>query len=341
MRKIFVAGIIFLFLSSCSTDFAVTTDWQDITIVYGLLDKSDTASYIKINKAFLDPTTSAYTIAQIPDSLFYNDLTVELQEYNGTLLVKTIELNKVDGNDEGLVKDTGIFAQSPNYLYKTKEVLNQSHTYKLLVTKPDNGKQITASTAIIDDFSILRPTNTLKINMLPGLKYNVDWFSAKDGKIYDLIIRFHYSEYKFSDSNFKEDKYLDWTIFTNLASNSTIGNVEMFFDIPCDNLYTFLSANIADDADRFRVTKKMDFMFSVGGEVLDTYNQVTIAQQGLTSGQVLPTYTNIENGLGLFSSRYHKNVLSIPLDQRTIDSIACYSVTHQLNFLRNDSTLCP
>jgi hypothetical protein len=305
------------------------------------LDKSDTAAYIKINKAFLDPTTSALTIAQIPDSLYYDELSVELQEYNGSSLIKTIQLTKVDGNEEGFIKDTGIFAQSPNFLYKTKEKLNQSSTYTLSITESDNSKQITASTPIIDDFSILRPNSALKISMLPGLKYNVDWFSAKDGKIYDLVIRFYYTEFKFSDPNFKEEKYLDWTIFTDTRSNTTGGGVEMFHDIPCDNLYTFLSANISDDPDRYRQTKNADFNFSVGGEVLDTYNQVTIAQQGLTSGQALPTYTNIENGLGLFSTRYHKSVLAIPFDQRTTDSIACYSVTHHLNFLRNDGTLCP
>lgn len=48
-----------------------------------------------------------------------------LEEYQNSALVKTIQLTKVDGNLEGYVKDTGIFAQAPNILYKTKETLNQ------------------------------------------------------------------------------------------------------------------------------------------------------------------------------------------------------------------------
>jgi hypothetical protein len=46
----------------------------------------------------------------------------------------------------------------------------------------------------------------------------------------------------------------------------------------------------------------------VGVKELD--NQVFIAQQGLTSGQVLPTYTNVSNGFGIiliaFSAGEHQ-----------------------------------
>src|SRR5437763_8212539 len=123
MRKLSAAVIILSVLyASCSTDFNVTTTWKDITIVYGLLDASDTAQYIKVGKAFLDPSTNALTIAQNPDSLYYKELNVALYDnITGT----TIQLEKVDGNLEGLVKDTGIFANSPNTLYKTTQSLTQ------------------------------------------------------------------------------------------------------------------------------------------------------------------------------------------------------------------------
>jgi hypothetical protein len=86
--------------------------------------------------------------------LYYNDLSVELQEYVNGNLVSTTLLDKVDGNSEGLVKDTGIFADSPNILYKTTQALHPDSRYNLVVTKPDNGSQTTASTAIINDFPI-------------------------------------------------------------------------------------------------------------------------------------------------------------------------------------------
>jgi hypothetical protein len=335
------ALLLSLLFTSCSTDFDVTTDWEDITILYGLLDQSDTANYIKVGKAFLDPNTSAYEIAQDPDSLYYDNLDVVLEEYQNSALVKTLTLTKVDGNLEGYVKDTGIFAQAPNILYKTKEKLNSKSTYKVVVTQPDNGKQISATTAIIDDFTIYRPSSQLKINLLPNSFYNVAWLSAADGRIYALTIRFFYREYSFSNPTQYELKYVDWVNFTNVRQEDLTGGDNMDYDVSGDNFYTFLISAIPVDDTKFRMTDHFDFLFSVGGETLDTYNQVTIAQQGLTSGQVLPTYTNVENGLGLVSSRFHKTVSNVPIDIRTMDTIACLSVTHELNFLRSDSTLCP
>jgi hypothetical protein len=343
MRKWSIAVFIqLLLLSSCSTDFNVITSWKDITVVYGLLEASDTAQYIKIGKAFLDPNTSALAIAQIPDSLYYNDLSVELQEYANGNLVNTIQLDKIDGNTEGLVKDTGIFANSPNILYKTTQTLNQDSRYNLVITKPDNGSQTNASTSIINDFQIQRPTPSIKVNLLPGIlsKSFISWISAKDGKIYALTIRVYYREYNKVDPSQVQQKSVDWTLFTAKSSNDTLGGETMTEDLSGDNFYAFLNSAIPDDQNVFRTMGKLDFMFSVGGETLDIYNQVTLAQQGLTSGQVLPTYTNINNGLGLLSSRFHKTVSQVPFDPRTIDSIACYSITAHLNFLNSDSSYC-
>jgi len=342
MKVFRLAAVLGCFLIvSCSTDFNVTAPWKDITVVYGLLDQSDTANYIKIGKAFLDPTTDAYTIAQNPDSLYYPDLNVVLQEFQNNQLKKTITLEKVDGDSEGYVKDTGIFAQSPNILYKTKEKLNQDSRYNLVITEPDNNKQITSSTSVINDFSVFIPNTLLKVNFQKGSAFHVSWTSAVDGKIYGLVIRFYYTEYHFDDPSFKAEKYVDWTVFSSVTSNDTLGSENMDQDIQGDGFYSFMTNAIPYDPNAFRILRNSDWTFSVGGYVLYEFNQVTVAQQGLTSGEVLPTYTNIDNGIGLLSSRYHKTIAGVSFSSNMIDSLACLSDTHHLNFLRSDSTLCP
>ncbi len=105
MRKILVlliACCVSVSLQNCSNEFELTEKWKDITVVYGLLDGSDTAQYILIEKAFLDESTSALLIAQNPDSLFYNNIIVEMQEIpvsggSGSFFV----LDRVDANLEG------------------------------------------------------------------------------------------------------------------------------------------------------------------------------------------------------------------------------------------------
>ena len=93
-RFVLIATLLSTFLYSCETDFDVTSDWEDIAIVYGLLDPTDTAQYIKINKAFLDKSVSALVIAQNPDSLYYKNIVVQLQQFQNSVLKKTIDLVK-------------------------------------------------------------------------------------------------------------------------------------------------------------------------------------------------------------------------------------------------------
>lgn len=339
-RFFFTAVLVSVLLYSCKTDFDVTSDWQDITIVYGLLDPTDSAQYLKINKAFLDKSVSALVIAQNPDSLYYQNITVQLQQFLNGTLKKTIDLQKVDGNLEGLVKDTGIFADAPNYLYKTKEPLDQNSSYHLLITESDNGKMITSQTEIINDFAVLRPTSSQKVNFFPGDNYKGQFVSAKDGKIYGLTVRFNYREVNAADPSLFTDKYLDWEIFSNKRSNSTAGGQTLDYDISGDGFYSFVNSKLQDDFSIYRQALNFDFMFSAGGETLDTYNQVAIAQQGLTSGNIQPEFTNIDNGLGLFSCRFHKTIYKVGIDDHTIDTLACSTATKHLRFENTEGDFC-
>src|SRR3990172_3741195 len=114
----FAALLLPLLIQTCTTELELAADWKEITIVYGLLNYADTAHYVKINKAFLDKERSAFAVAKIGDSLFHNKtLDVKIEEYLNESLQNTYTLTKIDGNDDGLIKDpNGIFASSPNYL---------------------------------------------------------------------------------------------------------------------------------------------------------------------------------------------------------------------------------
>ena len=74
--------LFFLFIilfSSCETDFDVNAEWEDVTIVYGLIDPNIEDQLIKINKAFLGEG-DALQMASISDSSNYNpsDLLVRI-----------------------------------------------------------------------------------------------------------------------------------------------------------------------------------------------------------------------------------------------------------------------
>ena len=65
------------------------------------------------------------------------------------------------------------------------------------------------------------------------------------------------------------------------------------------------------------------------------YNFIRVnqAQTGITALQTLPEYTNIEGGLGIFSSRKYKVREDLGLTNISLDSLSCGSVTRNLNFV--------
>lgn len=86
MKSIFLSfiAIISLSLVSCSTDVDNFADYEDITIIYGLLEPGTDTTWVKITKAFLGPG-NALVIAQNPDSSNYaNKLDARLIKKKGT-----------------------------------------------------------------------------------------------------------------------------------------------------------------------------------------------------------------------------------------------------------------
>ncbi|MEZ5030008.1 MAG: hypothetical protein R2787_01275 [Saprospiraceae bacterium] len=68
---VFAGILMMLTLVSCDNELDLVSDWKEIPVVYGFLSRSDTAQYIRVEKAFLDPATSAFVIAKNPDSLYF------------------------------------------------------------------------------------------------------------------------------------------------------------------------------------------------------------------------------------------------------------------------------
>src|SRR5688572_30550330 len=146
MKWIFGLLTLSIILYSCDNELVVIDEWKDIPVVWGLLNKSDTAHYIRVEKAYLDPTTSALDIARIPDSLYYENASVSLKRVNTGQI---FPLERVIGELEGYPRDTfqqsdpdsaGIFAETPNYLYKIKaNVINLvvGEAYEFILDRGD------------------------------------------------------------------------------------------------------------------------------------------------------------------------------------------------------------
>ncbi|MBT8189158.1 MAG: hypothetical protein KJO29_01920, partial [Bacteroidia bacterium] len=227
-----------LVLYSCDNELNVIEDYKDIPVVYGVLSTSDTAQYIRVEKVFVDPETSALVLAQNPDSLYYNDIDVSIQREDGAIY----QLEKVDANLEGYQREEGVFAQSPNYLYKIRTgdiPLVSDNEYTLILQRVNDLTPVTATTELVGTSKILTPSSSIGFNYVQPTR--IRWRKGENARIFDIYIQFNYRERITSSSDDFEKKSITWNMATNIPSTSD--DIEEFEKVGID-FYSFLVGNL-------------------------------------------------------------------------------------------------
>lgn len=334
--------------NSCSNDFDLVDTWQDIPIIYGLLNVNDTAQYVKVEKAFLDANTSALLIAQEPDSLYYDNISVELEEINENGAVEfSFPLNLIDANLDGYEKPEGIFADTPNYVYKTTEILNPERRYNLVVTNGETDKTITLqekngerSIGLIGDFTLTRPNPTGFFNFEPGRGSEFKWVSIdesgeRNAKFYDVILYINYYEMEVNNPATRTEKTLEWVIRQNMTA---IAANSQEFEVPGEDFYRYLGQQLESYPLICRELNDFDIVIYAGGDDLYQYINRQAANAGITGTQGFSDYTNLSDGLGVLSTRYNKRVDSLQFNSDVNDQLLINEFTSDLNFLEFGDT---
>jgi hypothetical protein len=333
--------VLFALYQSCSSSFNPSAPYKNITVVYGILSLSDSINYVKIEKAFLSESNgNAYTEAQVADSIYYpaGEITAVLEAYNNGTLVNSIPLTRADADTSGQPKQGGIFVSSPNIVYETKTPLNETYTYELVITNTKTGKTTTAQTYIVNSFYVFEPNSTSQIYFIPdtGVYYDAQWESAANAALYQLVVHFHYKEINMNNTSEYTYDTLTWTF----PSFTPPGQNMITQDVPEKGFYTFLASLIPVNSSVERQALSFDFWVYAGGSAFYTYQQVSIANStSLVYGQTNPTYTDISNGIGLFSSTNLEQMNNVGINSKMVDSIAYSPITKKLNFLNSEGVL--
>jgi hypothetical protein len=325
----------------------VTGDYQETMVVYGLLDQSQPKQYIKINKAFLSKG-DALVFAKVKDSVqFVNLLDVKLKRLSDG---KEFILNP----DNSIQKDEGAFfsGDQANAIYSFNstgsDALNPNSGYTLSITNTSNGNKVTATTSLISDFTITKPfsgTNSSSFIFTPpneNTRLFIEWMSSKNARMYQLVVRLNYEDYT-STNGIKDtvEHHLDWVFPVHTTSNSN-GGETMGNDFSRIEYLDYIGHHLTDYAElESRRAINIDLLIVAGGQELNTFIEVNKPSGGLV--QEKPIYSNINNGYGLFSSRYYKPPFILTLVNSTpgkeLDSLACGRFTKKLKFLNASKVL--
>jgi len=309
MKKFFILFSLATIFFSCSTDIDLNADYKDITVVYGLLDKGTDMQYIKVNKTFLGDAPVS-EMAAVSDSFIYKSATVMLKKYHNDTYIKTIHFVYNDT----IPKDAGYFANDKNVIYITDEkIIEESeennleeYSYKLVVQIP--GKpEVTSEAKLVSNVKLLPP-----ISYKPSLIFyqsygtsgqyidlKVKYQSAKNALLYEV-----YTEIKFYEKLQGSDDYTMKTLMwrqLDKRSTSIKGDETLESVISGSGLFNYIHSQIKNTSADERIFYSIRFYFVAAGETLTKYIDLTSPDYGIV--QEKPSFTNVKNGWGLFSSR--------------------------------------
>ncbi len=320
-------GVAGVFFTSCNNDLDIVAPYKDTTVVYCLIDLNDTVHYVRIHKAFLG-ADNAYEMAQYTDSFYHkNVLSVKLERWKNNQLYGVINFTR----DSSIAKDTGVFANTPNIIYKSEScnLLSADSKYRLVVRNSETGSVVTSVTQMIQPTLIANPSSGT-INLYPG-PFVIRIASGKHGKIYDIKARFNYIEQQKNNPNITENKSVVWNI-TQVTTVSDAGSELINYAVGKDDFYQFCKSSIKVDNNVVRYSGKLDFYFTAGDQAMYEYLRINNASGVNASNGLL--FTNIENGLGIFASRRTEISLGKSMAGNSIGYLISGPLTSQLGFIQ-------
>ena len=337
-------------LGGCKTDFQINEPYKEKQIIYGLVGyddsslvrtlpnginvtdvyRNDSILYFKIGKAFQNSGGSAYQYASVQDSLYYGDeLIATLEEQSGGRIT-TYNLLRVTS----IPKQSGVFAYPGQVLYRTPSgfKVKDDGSYTIKTTNTKTGLKCSANTSIIGYTGLAKFIDLSSgINIATSGTYPITITStAKNAKFYTVNVNIIYTEVDNGNPIDSVQKRLTWNIAQYLTTATTNGGENLNTSFQSLDFYNFLAQNITVDPHKKRLMKAIEFELLCGGS--EIYNYINVNTPALGIVQKIPDYTNVNNGVGIFSSRnriaYYRKV-----DPRLTTTLKSLDITKSLNFI--------
>ncbi|MCD4681771.1 MAG: hypothetical protein K8R86_00695, partial [Bacteroidales bacterium] len=244
----------------------------------------------------------------------------ELDEDGNT--VNTIELirgyipeDEQDENDTVFPGGQIIYYGGPENYYDwidgQKFWLNDNHTYLLNIAFPNSEKVVTSESILVNRFDITYPSwfqETVEFTNNPNSKTLFKWEQpnndVNNAFRYEVKLLFHYQEKTYSGITRN-----DSVLLASIIKDQSQVNDEMIYNYHDQNFFISCLSQILhsdpaiENTIEVRYTKEVEFIVSVAAEDFNVFIEVYTPSGSIV--QEKPPFTNIENGIGLFSARYN------------------------------------
>ncbi len=337
----FFSLILSILVLSCSSEFEPHIFAKPNPVVYGVINPQDSLYQIRLSKSFIGPG-DAYDYAKIPDSIYYDNARVFLESRNFSgKVIDNVELFPFEIE----ARNSGIFAQTPNIVYQTDfksirlrpEILAQDGIafevdLFLLVQLPGQEELIESNTRLKSEPGIINPKgNFRKVYFFGEVPFFMEWVHTDPDTYFEIKVVMRYREILEYEERDAEAHWILTGIQLNEHSFPGGSRTIYTYHFRPENFYSQVRAAIPVDPEvRGRAIRSVDFIILTSDGAIKNYNEIDMIADDYRGA----SYTNIINGLGLFSSYNTKGVYDQLLGQRELDSLADGTYTHHLNFSR-------
>ncbi|HCS20422.1 MAG TPA: hypothetical protein DIW47_07655 [Bacteroidetes bacterium] len=289
---LFAFSFLFVLFSGCSNELDIIAPQEEVMVVYGLLNASDSIHYIKINKGFASEDDAPIVLAKDADQLFFDSLLVTLiDKSNNTAVV----LSPVS-----MDKNAGIFNNTVNYVYATNHELTVNRNYGLKITNLISGKVVTANLELVGPPVAKTPT-IASINLYPiesGKLMTINYEADMRAAVYEIRLNFVFEEINSITNEVKLDTQ-SWVVSSGKFNDQKRILIRLDGQLFYDNLAATLEQKGPEITRR---GKHLEFEYWSGDKELSTYIDV-YGTSSIGVVQKKADYTNITGGYGIFAGR--------------------------------------
>jgi hypothetical protein len=313
-------------ISGCENEIEVFGEYKEMAVVYGFLDMGEPIQRLRIGRTFLNPGVPASQIAKIPDSIYFAEAEVTvINEQTGQRFTFT--------PDTSIPKDSGYFAHQPSIVYSGVMNIIPNNTYRLEVLNKQTGFVARSKTLIVGPPpTISFPVSVVNPNLsvAPDLIIQLRFVNGNNAKLHDAVFEFTIEEFSKSDTTQKRERFYAWRFVNNLRNENTAPGSRVR-TTEGKNFFEYFKAVLPYDTTVYRRFKKIDFVLYSSASELADFMESTTPSIGIVQKQT--EYTNIENGVGVFSSRHTARIKNITLDIATIEYLRTLDDYKDLQFI--------
>ncbi len=319
-------GLIFIsvFFTSCTEEVNVNTIGPPVNVVYCLLNPGENVQYLRIGRSYNGASESLLTSPHSDSISWMEKFTVYIEEWDDNQELGNIFYFSPDTET---VKDSGFFPIEGLSVFKSSFIPKPLHTYSIYVHFENDDKISSARTTIPGDIIVHdpKPIPGRKINLQSGSSFTIRWEPAEKAGVYQTFFKIIYEEKTSTDIRFNNISF-NSQIFTEFAHSQLIEKT-----ISGNRFFDECTIQIDSTVEATREIINVSFEMYIGGEEFGLYLFSQLNGNYLSSA--FSEYSNIKNGIGIFSSINKYELTNLQLSNTTLDELAYGDKTRHLGFL--------